>query len=459
MTDEDLAARASRLAGRPGRAVGAPRRHPAGTSRIVAAGAERDGVVRTDRGVDTREPGPDRRRRRARRRSGARHGDDRSPECRHRADHCGAAAEHHRRARCRARCAVGAPRRARTTAPHPGTGTAPRAGTCAGTCTGTCAAPRAGDHHEDELMVPTTVMPIEARFRAMGSDVHVVVVDGSPDHLRAARGRIDELESRWSRFRPDSEVTRINSAGGEPVTVSADTRTAITAAVEAWRSTDGRFDPTVLPALVAIGYDRDFARIEREVAGAAPDSPPPGIPAPGAAGIAIDDATGTVALPLGTRVDLGGIGKGLAADLVVEQLLRSGAGGACVNVGGDVRAAGTPPSDAGWVVAVERVADALLALADGGIATSSSLRRRWVRAGAPCHHLLDPFRGAPAFTGVLAVTVVAATAATAEVLTKAVFVAGVEPGAELVEQAGATGLIVTESHAVRPLRGLEEYLR
>jgi len=98
----------------------------------------------------------------------------------------------------------------------------------------------------------------ETRFRAMGSDVHVAVSGGTPRILEEARRRIAVLESRWSRFVPGSEVSRLARAGGFPVEVSADTRLLVSLAVEAWHRTAGAFDPTVLGAVVRAGYDRTF---------------------------------------------------------------------------------------------------------------------------------------------------------------------------------------------------------
>jgi thiamine biosynthesis lipoprotein len=295
----------------------------------------------------------------------------------------------------------------------------------------------------------------EVHARAMGSDVHVLIVGGRDGLGAAARARIEQLEARWSRFRPASEISRLNAGAGRPVLVSADTLTAVDVAVQAWRETGGAFDPTVLPALVALGYDRDFATVPGHQIGAVPAPRP----APGCAGIEIDWTVGAVTLPAGTAVDLGGIGKGLAADLVVAELIAAGADGACVNLGGDLRTSGAAPTAAGWVVGVEHRPDLRIALSDGAVATSSSAKRRWSRDGAEVHHLVDPRYGQPAATGLTSVTVIAGSGARAEALTKAAFVAGAGRAAELVQQAGATGLLVADTGAVIPFAGIEAFLR
>jgi thiamine biosynthesis lipoprotein len=289
----------------------------------------------------------------------------------------------------------------------------------------------------------------------MGTTAHVVVVGGPPDAADRARARIAELEAHWSRFRPDSDISRLNTHPGRPVLVSRDTITAISNAIHAWRTTRGRYDPTILTALERAGYDRDFDDV-------APDDPRTTaavVPAPGCTGIEIDPVVGAVTLPVGTRLDLGGIGKGLAADLVTTELLAAGADGACVNLGGDLRAEGTPPPGAaGWTVGVADAPGHVLALVHGGVATSSRLRRRWVRAGRELHHLVDPATGTPARSGLASVTVIASRAAGAEVLTKVAFLAGPSVG-PMLTRAGATGLLIHDDGTVEVLPGARELLR
>jgi FAD:protein FMN transferase len=301
----------------------------------------------------------------------------------------------------------------------------------------------------------------ETRVRAMGTDAHVIVAGGSPRLLARAGARLDDLEARWSRFLPDSELSRVNDAAGRPVIVASVTFELITRAVEAWRLTGGRFDPTVLPALVAAGYDRSFETIERD----AREPSAPSAPAPGCAELSLDPIVRSVTLPPGVALDLGGIGKGFAADLVSAELVEAGAAGACVNVGGDLRVRGTPP-DGAWIVEVEaepgttpEPAPLCVALADGAVATTSSRRRAWRRAGRRHHHVIDPTTGRPVDAPPISATVVAADAWQAEVLAKAAFVAGTASDAErLLEPMGATGILVDGAGTTRRLRGIEEFL-
>lgn len=257
----------------------------------------------------------------------------------------------------------------------------------------------------------------------MGTNAHVVVVGGDEAGLiGAARRRLDDLERRWSRFLPGSEVSALNRRPARPVVVSADTFTLVARSVDAWHATGGRFDPTVLPAMLAAGYDRDFATASSAARPLAASQP-----SPGCGDIRLDPAVMAVWLPAGVGFDPGGIGKGLAADLVSTEIAEAGAAGVLVNVGGDLRVRGTPPTGDEWVVAVEDPAGssgepARFALASGAVATSSRLRRRWWAGEVDVHHLIDPTTGAPAQTGVATVTVVAADAWWAEALATALCV-------------------------------------
>lgn len=286
------------------------------------------------------------------------------------------------------------------------------------------------------------------RFPAMGTTAHVVVVGGHPVLPNRARARIDQLERRWSRFLADSELSAINAADGMPVVVSDDTALLVERSLDAWAATGGAFDPTVHDAVVGLGYDT-------HIAGRTPAVVPEPGPAPGLGGARVDRATGLVWLPAGVHLDPGGLGKGLAADLVVADLLEAGADGACVNLGGDLYVAGRAPEGDAWTIAVDDPFDRSrelrrVGLAAGGLATSSRLDRSWGDA----HHLVDPATGRPIRSGIAAVTAIAATAAEAEVATKAAFLRG--PEAALAEAPpGVELLVVSDDGTVRSTALLE----
>lgn len=307
----------------------------------------------------------------------------------------------------------------------------------------------------DEVLTVST-------FRAMGTDVEILVlgpVAAGSDPAAQAAAAVERLEAKWSRFRPTSELCRLNDAGGAPVIVSKETLAVIEHAVDAWRTTGGRYDPTLLHELEAAGYDRDFDVLRAEGLTTRGDGRASVQPAGARAGdIVVDHLIGAVRLPPGVALDLGGIGKGSAADLVARELVDTGVRGVLVNLGGDLRALGDAPAPGAWVVEIDDPLGTgrtgVVALGTGAIATSTRLRRAWERDGTPQHHLIDPRTGEPARSGLASVTVIAGEAWRAEVLAKAAFVAGAAEGAALVEQAGATGLFVTDDAEVVELAGL-----
>lgn len=291
-------------------------------------------------------------------------------------------------------------------------------------------------------------------FRALGSDAELVVVGGTDDDLSSAASFIAQCERRWSRFLPTSELSQLNRGAGRPVVLPRDTYDLIVAAVSCWELSAGRFDPTVLPALIAAGYDASF-----EVASFVPR---PAEPAPGCGDIVLDDELSAVTLPPGMALDLGGIGKGHIADLASALLIERGAAGALVNLGGDVRVRGCPPDDDGWTVAIADPFDherdlLVLRLSDGAVATSSTVRRRWSHGDHTMHHLIDPRTGRPASTSLATATVIAESAAWAEVTAKVAVIAGARDAAQIVHAAGATGLLVHDDRHLTLLDGLETY--
>jgi thiamine biosynthesis lipoprotein len=263
----------------------------------------------------------------------------------------------------------------------------------------------------------------------MGSEAEVVLHRPGPVRTADVLDRLADLEDRWSRFRPGSELSRVNAAAvgpaGAAAVVSPETAALVQRLLWGWSATDGRFDPTV--SLRSLGYDRDLAAVR--AAGPTPVDPclRPG-PAPGCDGVRIDAATSVLRLPHGVALDPGGCGKGLAADLAALEAVDAGAAGALVVVGGDLRAAGEPPAG-GWEVDVDHGVGGTvpLTLSAGALATSSTLRRRWRRGHGPAaevvHHVVDPATGRPTTGRVVAVTVLAPEAWLAEVLATALLVA------------------------------------
>lgn len=253
-------------------------------------------------------------------------------------------------------------------------------------------------------------------FPAMGTRVEALLdAPRSPAAcvaLACVRAEFERLERVFSRFRPDSELSRLNEAGS--IEASADMRAVVELALAARERTGGRFDPTLHDALVAAGYDRTFDELDEH----ASEHPAPDPEAP--RDVRLHGSR--IELGPGVRLDLGGMVKGYAADRCARMLAPHGP--CLVNAGGDLAVAGARPAGP-WPVAVD-VPDGLLTLAvgSGGLATSGRDRRRWRRSGEERHHLIDPATCRPAEGGPLTVTVAAASATDAEVAAKAIFLAG-----------------------------------
>jgi FAD:protein FMN transferase len=284
-------------------------------------------------------------------------------------------------------------------------------------------------------------------FRAMGCQVHVQLeteADGAAI-LQRIPEQIEAIEARLSRFRPTSELMRLNDQSGRWVAVSDVLFENIHLAKHAARLTDGLYNPLVLPALLASGYDRSFDHIAQ---------PETAAPSPVSDWHAIDlrPKTSAVRLPEGSAIDLGGIAKGWTAAKVADELA---AYGPCmVDMGGDIAVRGKPVGQPGWMVEIEEPgrSDVLetLWLSDTTITTSGIDYRRWTtQDGSTRHHIIDPRTGLPADTDLVSVTIVHPHAPTAEAYAKAVLLMGSQTGLNwLNQQWYAAGLVVRTDGAV-----------
>ena len=289
---------------------------------------------------------------------------------------------------------------------------------------------------------------IRERFRAMGTSMEILLDapegPGARAAVAAGRAEIDRLEGVMSRFRPDSDLSRLNAR--RRGRVGPDLMRVLLAALDLRRRTGGRFDPTVGRAVRAAGYDRDFA----EVAGA--DPRPAGRPAPAGGTVAVDRASGGVLLGPGVDLDLGAIAKGDAADRACALVAHEGP--CLVNAGGDVVVSGPRP-DGGWPVALAAAdGELVLDLASGALATSGVDRRRWERAGRPVHHAMDPRTGASAPTDLVRATVAAPTGAEADAIATALLVAGADEARRLADAWSVPAALVSADGATTLAGGL-----
>jgi thiamine biosynthesis lipoprotein ApbE len=288
---------------------------------------------------------------------------------------------------------------------------------------------------EIETAVPGAE-PAFVAWRALGMLVQLVVTD--PERLDAARQLLSEdlteLDLACSRFRPDSEVVVLANAardakGPVTMTVSPLLAEAVAVALRAASLTDGDVDPTVGGVLSSLGYDRDFG----QVAPSGPALPVRVRVIPGWRSIGLDPATGRLTIPAGAQLDLGATVKGWAADRSAGRIAARLGCGVLVSLGGDTSVAGEPP-EGGWRIRVQdltampdeptRGPSTVVAIRDGGLATSSTAARRWQRGGDVLHHILDPRTGLPAAPVWRTVSVAAATCADANTAATAAVIRG-----------------------------------
>jgi FAD:protein FMN transferase len=264
-------------------------------------------------------------------------------------------------------------------------------------------------------------------FACFGSQCTVIATD--LEAVAAARRRLLEWHQQFSRFIPDSELSRLNRDPRTVVPVTPMLRRIVEAGARAARGSGGLVDPTLITEIERAGYDADLegAGVALELAlELAPARAPA---APGAAAswsaIAVDRRAGTVSRPPGVQFDSGGIAKGVFADELGALL--SGHDAFVVDCGGDIRLGGRAGIDREVHVAgpFEQSVLHTFMIRSGGVTTSGIGRRSWLgRDGEPAHHLLDPSTGRPAFTGVVQATALAPTAAEAEMRSKAAVLSG-----------------------------------
>jgi thiamine biosynthesis lipoprotein len=303
-----------------------------------------------------------------------------------------------------------------------------------------------------------------AERAALGTTARVAV--WPPANLGAACAATDDvlaaLDQQASRFRPDSELSWLNDAGGGLFMLGHGLAEAVGVALAAARWTGGLTDPTVGAALVSLGYDRDFAAISQggePPGGQCGDPPGAPVPVPGWLLVRLDGPL--LRLPPGIRLDLGATAKGVGSDRAVRAVMSASGheGGVLVSLGGDIAVAGTPPRD-GWPVAVAEQPDQagsshpsqLVRLPGGAVATSSVSCRRWRRGGTVLHHIVDPRTGRPADGPWRTVTVAAATCADANAASTAAIVAGAR-AQDWLTAAGLPARLTGHDGLVRRLGG------
>jgi thiamine biosynthesis lipoprotein len=275
--------------------------------------------------------------------------------------------------------------------------------------------------------------PAGVTFPALGTTASVLVTDPRARDTAAAMlaAELSAIDAACSRFRADSELSRLNRAAGRRrVAISPLLTEALAVALAAARATDGDVDPTCGRSLIGLGYDRDYAEVRRGTGA-------PGItvtPAAGWRSVDLDPLRRAARVPDGVVLDLGATAKALAADRAAERIAAQAGCGVLVNLGGDIRVAGPPPAG-GWRIGIADDAGPdgvppdsgpahAVIITGGGLATSSPMVRAWRRGAADLHHIVAPGTGLPARTCWRAVSVAAASCVDANAASTASIIGG-----------------------------------
>jgi len=298
-------------------------------------------------------------------------------------------------------------------------------------------------------------------FRAMNTDIRLAVCAPTARLGEASRAadEVQELfgraEATLSRFIPDSELSRLNKSAGYPFRASPMLFEAVATSMQAARLSDGIFDPTILPCLVAAGYGNSFERLTARPC----KTPLPAANRRNWNDIGLDPRTSTIYVPFGASLDLGGIAKGWTVDRAAERL--SSFPGFAVDAGGDIVVGGVQADGQPWTIGVadpfsETDDLMVIELTRGAVCTSSTLRRRWTVGEVTHHHIVDPRTGRSTDSGVVAATVTAENAARAETIAKVAIILGDKEGMEFIRaQSGVEGLLVLEGNCLSSSPGFK----
>jgi len=297
-------------------------------------------------------------------------------------------------------------------------------------------------------------------FHAMSCDMLAAVeCKTAPEMLSRIPEWFEEWEQVLSRFRYDSELTRLNQTHERPVRVSETLWEVFQTARKAEQMTDGLVTPTLLDAIIEAGYDRPFDMLPHL---ATPTVDSVLTISQSLTAIAFDASTRTITLPDGLGLDFGGAAKGWAAHQAMKRLQTEGP--ALIDAGGDISISGPRVDGGPWKIGIadpfhkgEEIE--VLHLNACGVATSGKDRRRWMRDGALQHHIIDPLTGLPAETDLLTVTVIAPTVMEAEAAAKASFILGSRAGLDwLEEQAEYAGVFILDNGEMNYSNNTDKYL-
>lgn len=277
-------------------------------------------------------------------------------------------------------------------------------------------------------------------FQAMGTDVSVEIAGLSGQDADRAKQSFDGLkkifrenEKIFSRFDPESELSRINRSLDQEVKISGPMKEVLGLCLKFNRIMEGHFDPRVMENLEKIGYDRDFRSNDlndREKNISALETFPKNLDEE----LKLDYDRGTVILS--RRIDTTGIAKGYTVDLAAKYLKEEGWKNFLVDAGGDMFASGKDENGEAWAVGVEGLENdtVRIKLEDEGIATSGISRKRWMRGGKKVHHLINPKNPDEFSHDLKTVTVISDKTVEADGRAKSLFLMGKDEGLRFADR-------------------------
>lgn len=269
---------------------------------------------------------------------------------------------------------------------------------------------------------------------------------------------IRKLEGSMSYFIPESSVFRLNVSNGvSPVKIDSETFEVLKTAHYYYILSEGAFDITTAPFIArwreyknknVVPTEGSILKLRPYVSGD---------------GLILDEKSQTAKLKEGQSIDLGGIGKGYAADIAIQTYKSLGVNSAFINLGGNVHTLGQKVNGEQWVIGIQDPRSkrgdyiAAIAISDMSVVTSGDYEKYYIANGKRYHHILDPKTGYPANSDLMSATVLSHSSMEADALSTAVFVSGLEKGMELIEKSDyAEGVLITKDNEVYVTRGLEK---
>jgi thiamine biosynthesis lipoprotein len=308
---------------------------------------------------------------------------------------------------------------------------------------------------DTEISIPNSLKTLTQRidFQAMGTSFFCILVGADQEICDATFNLANELESKWSRFIPDSEVMILNNNPDVMHEVSDATLRLVSEMKLGFELTNGLYSANIMSELIDLGFAKSRTNPTNVTSWHARVKTSADLP-----DVVIDQEAKSVLVPSGVALDAGGIGKGLAADLMSDYAMQLGAMGVAVFAGGDVAVKGMAVDAAGWQVNisdpnnVDIFLDSVL-LSRGGLATSSPMGWQTPKT----HHIIDPRLHKSSESDVLQATVIAQNASQAEVLAKMCVILGAQAGISQIDSLGVAALVVDSANEIHASKNWETY--